>query len=216
MAEDPGPIVAIGSDTDFVYRLMTEAYGLVSHDQNRSGTTAESEPLISYYVIGVNTTVQPREPALPTSRRKANMSEISTRSAESDDNQIPGFIFFQLGALEYARHNQDGGWSPALGEMLATRVQEGETGFHLVARAGQFGGINGVYAIYSMFPDDESTGTYQQATHPFWSIPPRPSTGASPHEQFSVARVGDNLGRMGYNKLLVGLIKLSTPSSWFG
>lgn len=76
------------------------------------------------------------------------MSELSTHSAESDDAQTPGFIFFQLGDLEYARHKLGENWSPSLAETLIMSIQEDNldwrtTGFYLVTRLGDFGGING-------------------------------------------------------------------------
>ncbi|KAK3357995.1 hypothetical protein B0T25DRAFT_540717 [Lasiosphaeria hispida] len=216
MTEEPSPTVPIGSDRDFLYRLVANPDGLVPHDRNCSEMTVESEPLIPYYILGVNTTVQPREPAVPTSRRKANTSEVSTYSAESDDAQTPGFIFFQLGDLEYARHKLEENWSPSLAETLITSIQEDDldwktTGFHLVARLGDFGSIDGVYAIYNMFPEDDITGARQQVTHRFWGIPPSRGNDGKPHEQFSVARIGDTLGSLGYVKPLCWHDKVKQP-----
>ncbi|KAK3935704.1 hypothetical protein QBC46DRAFT_461926 [Diplogelasinospora grovesii] len=211
MTRDPCPTVPIGSDHDFLYRLVADPDGLVPHDQNCSEMTAELEPLIPYYILGLNTTVQPREPAVPTSRRKANMSEKATTTGKP-----PGFIFFQLGELQYARHKLGESWSPALAETLATTIQGDDldwkaTGFHLVARLGDFGGINGVYAIYNMFPEDEITGARQQVTHRFWGITPSRGNDGKPHEQFSVARIGDILGCLGYAKLICWHDKIEQP-----
>ena len=88
MADDV-TTVPIGHDQDLVYRLLAGPDGLVPHNRHMGRFTPAGEPLLPYYILGVNTTVQPREPALPASRRKANLSEVSRHSAESDDNECP-------------------------------------------------------------------------------------------------------------------------------
>lgn len=208
MTRAPRPIIPIGSDRHFLYRLVAEPHGLQSQDRNSSSTTktSDSHPLIEFVILGLNPTVQPQEPAVPTNRQIANLSETSTHSAESeDDNQAPGFIFFQLGELEYTSYNQEQGWS-------STEDDWEKTGFNLVARLGEFGQINGVYAIYNMYPFDEITQDYQQVTHRFWGIPPTgDSETEEPEEQFSVARIGDTLGSLSYAKPMLWTEKIKHP-----
>lgn len=137
-----------------------------------------SEPLIHHCILGGNTTIQPRKPATPTSRRKANLSEVSTYSAESDNEcRCPGFIFSSFGELEYAMHLEGKNSSSALAETIAATVEDDDlgwtaTGFNSVARLGEFGSINGVYAIYNMVYFDETTGHDKVITYGSWGIPP--------------------------------------------
>ncbi|KAK3364775.1 hypothetical protein B0T24DRAFT_598106 [Lasiosphaeria ovina] len=129
------------------------------------------------------------------------------------------FLYRLLGDLEYARHKlEEKNWSPTLAETLITSIQEDDldwktTGFHLVARLGDSGSIDGVYAIYNMFPEDDITGARQQVTHRFWGIPPSRGNDGKPHEQlqFSVARIGDTLGSLGYVKPLCWHDKVEQP-----
>ncbi|KAI9767865.1 MAG: hypothetical protein M1840_005358 [Geoglossum simile] len=104
--------------------------------------------LVPTFVLGVNTNVQP---AIPVRSRKANLSEMSTKSNESDDSEIAGFVFHQIGTLEYWGdmvenfHSLDdiarGPWLP--------------TGFRVVVRFGRNGAANGIYIIYDFYPEDE-------------------------------------------------------------
>jgi hypothetical protein len=96
-----------------------------------------------------------RQPPLPSNRRRKNRSEDSTRSGESTDedhNQAPGFIFYQLGDLQYARHDHED--SDTLVKQPANMEYYGwqSTGFYLVARLTVSGHMGGVYAVYDMFP----------------------------------------------------------------
>jgi hypothetical protein len=60
-----------------------------------------------------------------------------------------------------------------------------------------------------MFPSNEITYIREQLTHRFWGIPP---TGDNePKEQFSVARIGDTLGSLGYAKTMVWKDKIGHP-----
>ncbi|KAK3345920.1 hypothetical protein B0T25DRAFT_583207 [Lasiosphaeria hispida] len=209
MADDV-TTVPIGHDQDFVYRLLADPDGLVPHNRHMGHFTPAEEPLLPCYILGVNTTVQPCEPALPASRRKANLSEVSTHSAESDDNEAPGFIFFTLGPLEYSRHRLVGGSSSVVDE---NGLEWKRTGFCLIARVGDFGHISGVYATYDMFllgatdithvwfptKEDVSGGpSRDQITSENWGIPPGGGEGGGINEQFSLARIGDTVGSLGF------------------
>ncbi|KAK3934139.1 hypothetical protein QBC46DRAFT_428946 [Diplogelasinospora grovesii] len=213
--ENPAPVVPIGSDSNNLYRLVVRPYHLISYDQNYGYTTLDgTEELIDGSILGVNTTIQPREPALPVSRRNANLSEQLTRSAESDDDHAPGFIFFQLGTLQYTWHNYEDNWSSDIAEGVAANMDDDEvnwldTNFYLVARLGQSGRINGVYAIYDMFQAYGDSSYRRQITHDRWGILPPYSGGQT--QQFSMARIGDTLGCLGYRKPLVLEEKVEHP-----
>jgi hypothetical protein len=54
-----------------LYRLVPDPFGLQPHDIDPPATNHQVLPLC---FLGMNETVQPRQPALPVSRRKANLS----------------------------------------------------------------------------------------------------------------------------------------------
>ena len=161
-------------------------------------------PLLPPCFLGINTTVQPREPAVPANRRKANLSEISAHSAESDDADAPGFTFFQLGDLEYARRRDDQhGWPDCddRDDQRGAGLDWTPTNFVLVARLSPSGNANGIYAVYDMFQNDMPARDERQLiTHPAWGIPP---TGWDSGDQFSCARVGDRLSDFGKDHQMV-------------
>jgi hypothetical protein len=210
--------VPIGFDSEYVYRLVPNPLGLVPHDRNLSPTSQgfTRESLLQHYLLGVNLSVQPRQPPLPPNRRRLNMSEESTRSGQSDDENnplAPGFIFFQLGELQYATHElEEEDYSGASAQaILATRQDDyawDPTGFYLVARLGTTGQMAGVYAVYDMFPMHQETGRREQLRGDNWGLLPRGDMEEERDRiagigQFSIARVGDSLGQLGYHRPLM-------------
>jgi hypothetical protein len=85
------PWLPIGTDPTrtIIYRLAPDLFGLRAQNENPPQTDRDILPSC---FLGINEEVQPRQPALPFRRRKANLSETSTESAESDDNP-PGIVF---------------------------------------------------------------------------------------------------------------------------
>ncbi|KAL6898415.1 hypothetical protein GGI43DRAFT_409082 [Trichoderma evansii] len=156
--------------------------------------------------LGVNTTVQPREPSLPLHRRALNLSEQSTHSAESGDAEAPGFISHELGQLECLECET--------AEKLPTTFEEGDdcdedweqTSFSIIARLSDFSHINGVYIIYNMNPRIEYSSQREQITHSQWGIPP-----SSPSEQFSCARIGNTLQDFGFRNKLAWKDQIQHP-----
>ncbi|OJD30408.1 uncharacterized protein BKCO1_610005 [Diplodia corticola] len=196
---DVRPWLPLGRTSDGTgYRLLPKAYGLLPHDQLFN---AESTPyeLLPPCFLGVNLTVQPREPSRPANRREANLSEESTRTAESDDNP-PGFEFQQLGELQYyvaalpdtIEDAAEGLWEP--------------TGYYVVARIAPTGCIDGLYVLFDMFPvEDEYTGIRSQITGDEWGYM-EPSD-----EQFTCARIGNRLGEMRFGKELLWTERVRHP-----
>jgi hypothetical protein len=89
------PWLPVGNDRDGdIYRTLPGAYGL-RPDQLKPKTGGLE--LVSDSVLGVNTNVQTRN---PVGRREANLSEESTQSNTSDDSDVGGFVFHQIGTLE--------------------------------------------------------------------------------------------------------------------
>ncbi|KAI9779958.1 MAG: hypothetical protein M1839_007114 [Geoglossum umbratile] len=89
------PWLPVGNDrTGAIYRIVPGAFGLLP-DQQDPKTNRELVPM---NVLGVNTNVQLK---IPSRSRKLNFSEESTKSNESDDLETEGFVFHQIGNLEY-------------------------------------------------------------------------------------------------------------------
>jgi hypothetical protein len=139
------PWLPVGSyQNGGIYRIVPGAHGL-QLDQPDPKT---DRWLVSMNVLGINTDVQP---TIPFRSCKANFSEASTKSNESDDPEIAGFVFHQIGTLEYwgdksknFRSFEDaarGPWSP--------------TGFCAVVRFGRSGAANRIYIFYNFYPKDE-------------------------------------------------------------
>ncbi|KAK3938960.1 hypothetical protein QBC46DRAFT_355417 [Diplogelasinospora grovesii] len=204
------PWIPIGFDKHHLYRLVPEPYGL----QPQSVALPEDcdyATLLPECILGLNSTVQPKEPTVPTSRRQANLSEESVRTAESDDD-APGFVFFQLGELEAAPYPQKDdaeGWPCVDGVFQGDDYDWKPTGFYLVAKLNPFGSADGIYAIYNMFPEDEFTGTRDQITHDKWGLLPTVSTEVE--TQFSCARIGRRLGDLGENHRMVWEEQIEHP-----
>ncbi|KAI9776301.1 MAG: hypothetical protein M1839_000462 [Geoglossum umbratile] len=88
------PWLPVGDRDGEIYRIIPGAYGLLPDQQNPK---TERE-LASMNVLGVNTNVQL---VIPSQSRKAHFSGESTKSNESDDMEQGGFVFHQIGDLEY-------------------------------------------------------------------------------------------------------------------
>lgn len=217
--------IPIGFESDVVYRLVPDAFRLLPHLRPKNDweededvvADATGRPLLPPSFLGINTTVQPREPAVPINRRKANLSEVSTQSAESDDADSPGFAFFQLGGLEYAwREDEEQGWPADNGreEYEGAGLSWDPTGFNLVARLSPSGHADGIYAVYDMFQDDMPASDERLLiTHPAWGIPPTgyASGGNASGDQFSCARIGNRLSDFGKDHQMVWKDKIEHP-----
>ncbi|KAL7948358.1 hypothetical protein V8C42DRAFT_314185 [Trichoderma barbatum] len=184
------PWIPLGYENTTLYRLLPSIHNLTPQKRRYPLTNHE---VLDPAFLGVNTTVQPREPSLPLNRRALNLSEESTQSAESDDADAPGFVFHELGVLQYLECET--------ADEMPTTLEEGDdcegdwepTGFCVVARLSDTGRINGVYVIYNMNPREEGWGEREQVTHGKWGIPP-----SSPGEQFSCACIGNTMKDFGF------------------
>jgi hypothetical protein len=159
--------------------------------------------------LGINATVQPQKPT-PANRQKPKLSE-------SDDADPSGFIFFQLGQLEYARL-QDGeqGWPSANGGDEAddkVKLDWQDSNFCLVARVGPDGKAEGIYAVYDIFHDvDYEDERYLVPPSDFlWGMPPAAAFPGCKYEQFSCARVGNRLSDFGKRHHMVWTDKIRDP-----
>ncbi|KAL6891148.1 hypothetical protein HDV57DRAFT_513601 [Trichoderma longibrachiatum] len=198
------PWIPLGHDKTTLYRLLPAIHNLTPQQSGKFPST--DHEILDTAFLGVNTTVQPREPSLPLNRRALNLSEQSTQSAESDDIEAPGFVFHELGVLESLECD-------AADQMPTTFEQgvdcEGDwepTGFCVVARLGHTGHMDGVYIIYNMNPLQENSLERKQVTHAAWGIPP-----SSPGEQFSCARIGSSLRDFCFGHQLVWTEQVRHP-----
>ncbi|KAI9866424.1 MAG: hypothetical protein M1813_001546 [Trichoglossum hirsutum] len=173
------PWLPVGSDrAGGIYRIVPGARGLLP-DQQDPKTDRE---LVSMNVLGVNTNLQP---VIPFRSRKANFSEESTRSNESDDSDYAGFVFHQIGNLEYWGGNPDdlrtyedaanGTWFP--------------TRFYAVMRFGRNGAANGVFVIYDFYPEDECLQERRKLDDRDWGYLP---SGLS-DQPISIAKIANKI-----------------------
>ncbi|EHK17762.1 uncharacterized protein TRIVIDRAFT_66663 [Trichoderma virens Gv29-8] len=184
------PWIPLGYENTTIYRLLPSIHNLAPQKSEYPSTNYE---VLDPAFLGVNTTVQPREPSLPLNRRAPNLSEESTKSAEVDDAEAPGFVFHELGVLQCLECDTS--------DEMPTTLEEGDdcegdwepTGFSVVARLSNTGHIDGVYVIYNMKPRLEGWGEQEQVTHAAWGVPP-----SSPGEQFSCARIGNTMRDFGF------------------
>ncbi|KAH6844918.1 hypothetical protein B0I37DRAFT_343653 [Chaetomium sp. MPI-CAGE-AT-0009] len=199
-------VVPIGFDGNVLYRLITEPFSLQAHP--REDAAPSSDLLLEPCFLGVNLTVQPPEPDGPS----LGLSTISKRSAKGDDTDAPGFVFFQLGELQYGRRidGRQGPWNND--DEVNFPLGWDRTGFVLVARVGESGRVDGIYAMYNMFTTDN--GGYEEdlkllVTHSYWGIPPTATLDGG--DQFSCAKLGPRLSSFGKDHQIVWSEKIEHP-----
>ncbi|KAL7920426.1 hypothetical protein ACQKWADRAFT_298512 [Trichoderma austrokoningii] len=188
------PWIPLGYEDTTFYRLLPSIHNSTPQKQEYPKTSHE---VLDGAFLGVNTMVQPREPSLPLNRRAPNLSEQSTRPAEPEDADAPGFIFHELGELQYKEFDTFAEMPTTMKEGNDCRREWDPTGFSVVARLTDSGHINGVYVVYNMNPRDEFSGKRQQVTHSDWGMLP-----SSLEMQFSCARIGNALRDFGFKKKL--------------
>ncbi|KAI9761715.1 MAG: hypothetical protein M1840_001719 [Geoglossum simile] len=172
------PWLPVGRDqAGTIYRIVPGAYGLLP-DQQDPKTDRE---LVSMNVLGVNTNVQPKIPSRSrgASFSGANFSEESTKSNRPDDPDHAGFVFHQIGNLEFWGDNPDNLRSYA----DAAKGPWFPTHFYAVMRFGRNGAANGVYVIFDFYPENELI------EHDNWGYLPGDVT----NEQVTFAKIADKI-----------------------
>ncbi|KAI9778251.1 MAG: hypothetical protein M1839_008275 [Geoglossum umbratile] len=173
------PWLPVGNDrTGAIYRIVPGAFGLLP-DQQDPKTNREIVPM---NVLGVNTSVQPE---IPSRSPELNFSEESTRSNESDDSDDAGFVFHQIGNLEYWADDPDNLRSyedAATENWLSTQ-------FHVVMRFGRNGAASGVYVIYDFYPEDEYLQERRKVDDDDWGYLPSDLT----DRQIAFAKIANQI-----------------------
>jgi len=94
--------VPLGRDaeTSIFYRLVPEAHGLLTTKDNQF----HRDDILPLSFLGVNLDVVPKGTLVTENpnRRRKNVPEESTRTEETDDFNVNGFAFHQLGTLQYS------------------------------------------------------------------------------------------------------------------
>ncbi|KAI9778194.1 MAG: hypothetical protein M1839_008311 [Geoglossum umbratile] len=184
-----------------IYCIIPEALRLQPDQPDpEAHRSFASHSLLEDCVLGVNTNVQPK---IPLHRRMANLPVMSTKLNESEDSEIAGFVFHQIGILEFWESSEDddddenvedddvesskdvdsGNWEP--------------TGFHVVVRFGRSGAANGIYIIYDFYPKDEEGDRYLKINSNRWGRLPNDKT----RQQFSIAKIADTMTELQGNRL---------------
>jgi len=171
--------IPIGKDQTEYYRLVPGAYCLMVREADYS----TPHELLSDNVLGVNTSVAPRTPARG---RQQNMSKVSTMSNGADDGK-GGFVFHQLGTLEYFAGDRSQTTS-------MKKMGQGawlSTGFCVGMRFDSVGRSQGIYIIYDMFPENAYGDRVEIKGGDTWGrLVPDAAL------QFSCAKVGATLGEL--------------------
>ncbi|KAK2739903.1 hypothetical protein FQN55_009076 [Onygenales sp. PD_40] len=184
------PWIPVGTSSEGdVYRIVPKPYGL-RPDQPNPKTDRE---LASPNVLGVNLNVQPQ---YPSHRRKANYSEQSTQSNESDDPMDSGFVFHQIGMLEWAAADEDERKTLA----GVADCQWYDTDFGVVMRIDRSGVPAGVYIIYdfyvsSMAPPDKRVFERPSTNSSWGQLPDLPG-------RIAVAKIADSLSELSLDRPL--------------
>ena len=170
--------IPIGKDRTDHYRLVPGAYCLMPH--NVDYNTPRS--MLWENVLGVNTNVAPRKPAHDRSRQP-NMPKISTVPNDIDNGE-GGFVFHQLGTLEYFTGDN----SQTTSMYKLGRGTWRSTGFCVVVRFSSAGQSKGIYLIYDMFPENDDGDRVEIESGNTWGrLVPDAAL------QFSCAKVGATL-----------------------
>jgi hypothetical protein len=181
LERDVKPWIPIGKDQTTHYRLVPGAYCLIAHKDNYN----TPHKVLCENVLGVNTNVAPRKPARDRSRQQS-MSEVSTASNGTNDGK-GGFVFHQLGTLEYFA----GARSQTTSMDKLGRSAWLPTGFCVVVRFGSDGQPKGIYLIYDMFPENDDGDRVEIESGNAWGrLVPDAAL------QFSCAKVGATLGEL--------------------
>lgn len=160
------PWIPAGKDgANQKYRIIPNPLALMANI--RKSNSQEHGELVSASILGVNLNV---EPFKPQSRRQINTSEESTQSGESDDSEETGWVFHQLGYLEFVESD-----SEDLSELGDQDMEWIRTGYNVVLRFSNTGKANGVYIIFDWYPtnawgnrvavEDDSTWGYLPGHH---------------------------------------------------
>ncbi|KAI9774440.1 MAG: hypothetical protein M1839_001723 [Geoglossum umbratile] len=157
------------------------------------------DSLLDICVLGVNTNVQPK---IPVHRRMDNLPVMSTKFNESEDSEITGFVFHQIGILEFWESwGGDGGGSVEDNDVESSKdVDRGKwrpTGFHVVVRFRRSGAANGIYIIYNFYPKDEEGDHYLKINSDRWGRLPDDKT----RQQFSMAKIADTMTELQRGRL---------------
>lgn len=189
--EVQAPCVLLGRSGGTVYRLIPDTHHLIP------SKTLEHEPteeVLSDSVLSVNTNVEFVRPSQNPgrSRRKINLTDESEKSNDSAemDNRSEGFIFQQLGELEY---------SVDLKVTNKTTMQELDqakweaSGFFVGVEINRSNGRAGpVHIIFDFFPVDDVEGDrfHMDNEHLWGHLPPHKG-------QIGLAKIAESVRDLG-------------------
>jgi hypothetical protein len=141
------PYIAIGTFADVAYRLVPNPRVLVEDNAHDSGSIGEATLLPSTFV-GFNFELEQSSMMNRLSQVKEDsFSEQVDALAKSDDTQITGFPFFQLGHLEYFPRDPK-----HLNENDLFSEEWEDAGFGVGIRLSSTGGHEGVYIFFNFQP----------------------------------------------------------------
>jgi hypothetical protein len=117
---------------------------------------------------------------------------VSTKFNESDDSETAGFVFHQIGCLEYWGDKDENFRSLE----DADRGLWLSTGFYVVVRFGRNGAANGIYIIYDFYHTDEYGQGGLRMTGDHWGYLPKSRS----NQQFSIAKLADTIMELRFGR----------------
>ena len=180
MERDVKPWIVVGSSEGVYYRLIPGAYNL----KPDKDSYPPGEEVRYIDILGINTNVSP-----PIANRREQ--NVSTESADSNDSDVQenGFVFHQLGRLEYL-DDYINNFKPNDWDQLGKADWE-PTGFCVEVEILANGFGSSIYAIYDMHPRTE-WGERREITDPTsW----RRLRGHN--QQISCAKMADSILQLG-------------------
>jgi hypothetical protein len=152
------PYIGLGNHQGNGFRLAPNPHLLAPTKEDFDMSQRDILPEI---MLGINKNVEP----LPAneegkSTRKENNSDESTESTDStSNNDDTGFVFYQLGALEYVSAEA---WKPELAASDPNSFYWCDTGYVVVILIDSNGQGKDVYLLYNFRPMDREDGDWER------------------------------------------------------
>lgn len=154
------------------------------------------ERILNDDILGVNTNVQPATPMHLESRRKRRLSQMSSDLNADVDCKDGGFVFHQLGPLEYWSGNND--LKVLQNPNLAKEGMWMPTRFYVVIRFSSDGTPGGIYIVYDFYPEDGGGNRDRKIEHDEWGY----LHGLEFEDPFSIAKIADDIKELSFDRRL--------------
>lgn len=147
------PHIPVGHRRGIAYRLVPNTTHL---GPTKEINWDDDKHIYPEMFLGINATADTTSgpSGRPSRSRAHNLTDESTQSGDSDTpNDESGFVFYQLGALQFTTELED----PATTDIqVISSKQWIETGYVLVVKVGAAGNAEDIYILFNYRPEDEN------------------------------------------------------------